>query len=82
MRKCKVGTIVQVHWLDIVQDPAWMSMEAACKKPDDDKVITVGYFNKIDKTYLYLSTTVMTDRRDRMTIPLGCITKIEYLGVK
>ena len=81
MRKCKVNTIVEVHWSDIIQDPAWMSMEEACKEPDD-KVITVGYFNKMDKKYLYLSTTVMTDRRDKITIPLGCITKVLYPTIR
>ena len=78
MRKYKTDQRIEVFWLDTVQDPKWQSKESMNKVPDA-LCVTLGYFYKYDKEYLYMSHTISGKERDKTTIPLGSIKKIQIV---
>lgn len=75
MRKYKLNQRLEVCWLDTVQDPKWQTQEQMEKEPDS-LCVTLGYYYKHDKQYLYLSHTISGKDRDKTTIPLGVIKKV------
>jgi hypothetical protein len=81
MRKYKLNQILEVIWLDIVEDPSWLSEEAAGKRPKCE-CSTVGYYLKHDKEFLYVSGSIMEKDRNVTTIPLGVIKKVSVLRRK
>lgn len=78
MRKYKINTRIEVFWLDTYQDPKWQSQEQLDEKPDS-MCATIGYYYKHDKDHLYLSHTISNDSRDKTTIPIGTIKKIQVV---
>jgi len=70
--------ILEVTWVDIVQDPNWLD-----EKNIDNETCplckTVGYFYKLTKDFFYLSSTISGSQRDITIIPTGCIKKIRSL---
>ena len=81
MRKYKLNQLLEVEWVDIIQDPSWLTKEKAGEKP---KCLakTLGYYLKHDKEYLYISSTLMDTDRDVTTIPLGVVKKTTILQKK
>lgn len=80
VRKYKKNTLILVRWLDTVQDPKWCSEDEAGARPDAD-CITVGFYLKHDKEFIYLSATISRTERDKTTIPIGCITDIIKISI-
>ena len=78
MRKYKKNTRLEVHWHDIVEDSAWV-MEPEMYKEPDCLALNLGYYHHADDNFLYLSHSIMSDRRSKTTIPLGCIRKVVVL---
>ena len=78
MRKFKKDQRIEVFWLDADQNPKWQN-EAQMNKPPDSLCVTLGYFYKYDKDFIYLSHTMSGKERDRTTIPLGVIKKIQIV---
>ena len=74
VRRYKKNTLIQVEWVDIVENSAWVE-EEKIKRPDCD-CKSAGYFLKIDKEFLYLSSTISKKERNVLTIPLGCVKKV------
>ena len=66
---------LEVFWLDAVQDPKWQTKDQMESEPDC-LCITIGYYYKHDKQFLYLSHTISGKDRDKTTIPLGTIKKV------
>ena len=81
MRKYKFNQILEVLWVDIVEDSAWLSEEQAGKKPKCE-CSTVGYYLKHDDEFLYISGSVLNKERNITTIPLGVIHKCTILRRK
>ncbi len=79
MRKYLKNTLLVVDWVDIKSDPAWQSDEEATVRPDDIDVKTCGFYTCRDATLLYLADTYGKGVRDKTTIPIGCITRIEIV---
>lgn len=75
VRKYKFNQKLEVFWMDIVEDPAWIDAEEMDKRPEAD-CMTLGYYHHHDKEFLYLSHTVSGKERSKTTIPLGTIKKI------
>ena len=75
MRKYRKNTIVEIEWIDTLQDPDWQSEEKAGLRPKCD-CKTVGYYLKHDKEFLFVSHTILGKDRDITTIPVGCIKKV------
>ena len=73
MRRYKPDTLLLIVWRDIVEDPAWQTVEQATTLPLEGLCCSVGFFNKHDKECLYLSNTVSNSERNSLVIPLGCI---------
>ena len=78
IRNYPVGTKLEVEWLDTVEDSSWQSDEKARERPDAD-CLSVGYFLKKDKEFLYLSSTVTKGERSSLAIPTGTIKDIYIL---
>ena len=74
MKRYRKDTLLKVFWIDAAEDPKWQSEEEAGKRPDND-AITVGFYLKHDKEFLYLSGTISNKERNKATIPLGCIKR-------
>ena len=74
VRNYKKNTLIEVDWIDIVEDPSWVE-EDKIKRPDCD-CKSAGYFLKLDKELLYLSPTINKKERSVLTIPLGCIKRV------
>jgi hypothetical protein len=79
MRRYKKNQRLEVYWLDTVQDPKWQTKEGMEKEPDA-LCLTIGYYYKHDKQYLYISHTISGRDRDKTTIPLGAIKRTVRLG--
>ncbi len=77
MKRYKKNTIIEVSWIDIVDDPKWQD-EDKIKRPDCD-CKSVGYYFKHDKELLYISSTISNKERGILTIPVGCVKKIKKL---
>ena len=78
MKRYKKNTRLEVFFRDIVQNPKWQDDDSIDKSPDD-MCSVLGYYFKHDKTHLYLSHMISSAERDKTTIPLGTITKIQVL---
>lgn len=73
IRNYPVGAILEVKWLDIVQDPDWQDDKKALERPKAD-CTSYGVYRKQDKEFLYLSSTISNwGEQDKLTIPLGAI---------
>jgi len=78
MREYKKNKILEVTWVDIIQEPNWL---------DEEKIngstcplySTVGYFYRQTKDLFYLSSTISGTDRDITIIPKGCIQKVRSL---
>ena len=78
MRDYVKDKILEVTWVDIVQDPNWLD-EDKIDKEECPLCSTVGFFYKQTKEYFYLSSTISGSQRDVTIIPTGCIKKIRSL---
>ena len=81
----KFNERIEIEWLDVVEDPSWMTMEEATKVPTDVYCRAIGYFLKEDDNFIWISTTIGRRRkstRSRTIIPKGMIQKIRRLSVK
>jgi len=76
MRTYKRNRKIEVFWRDTVQDPQWQPDSEMDKEPDA-LCSTIGYYHHHDKHYLYLSHTIASKERDKTTIPLGCVVKVQ-----
>jgi len=78
IKKYKKNTPLLVIWVDIHQNPVWMSDEEASKS---DPVIcaSVGLFTDVDDGNLIMSQTATQGQRDKIEIPLGTIKSVEEL---
>ncbi len=79
MKKYKPNTVLSVDWIDTKTDCDWQSNQRASERPDDIDCNTVGRYTRHDSELLYLAHTYGLGERDKTTIPIGCITKIEIL---
>jgi len=81
----KPGTILHVEFLDICTNSNWLPKSIATKRPPSEDIDAryVGFFNKIDKELMYLSSMVLgkDGQRDQTVIPLGCIKKVRRIGL-
>ncbi len=77
MRKYKLNTLLIVHWVDIKTDPVWRPDQTAGERPIDIDCHTGGFYTGHDSELIYLAHTYGIGERDKTTIPIGCITKIE-----
>ena len=75
MRHYKKNTPIEVEWYDIVEDPSWLSEKDAAKEPDD-LCKSLGYYLQVQRNVLYMSGTISNTKRNKLTIPLGCIKKV------
>lgn len=77
----KKNTLIEVEWLDIVADSAWLSEQKASEFPVTP-CKSVGYFLNKDKNVLRLSGTIQTgnsNERDINVIPIGVVKRIRRL---
>lgn len=81
MKKYKKDTRLEVFFRDIVQNPKWQSEQSIDKDPDDICAV-IGYYYKHDKERLYLSHMISSNERDKTTIPIGAIVKIQIVVPK
>ena len=86
MRKYRKDTVLEVEFLDVNTDPEWLDADKAMTRPpaEDVDARCVGFFSKVDKEFLYLSSMVLGKggERDRTVIPVGCIKRIKKLYFK
>ena len=73
----KKNDIVVIKWLDTYQDPRWQN-EKEISRPQAD-CLSVGFYLKKDKEFIYLSSTISGNTRDNLAIPRGCISEIKTL---
>ena len=79
MRKYKQDQRIEVFWIDAEHDPKWQDKESM-DKPPKSLCVTLGYYYKHDRDYLYMSMTLGGEvRGDKMTIPLGTIKKVQVV---
>ena len=81
----KFNDLLIIYWLDTESNPAWMALDKANQRPGDSDCITCGFFFKKDREFLYISACINKKSdgdRDRITIPLGCIKKVQRLKWK
>ena len=74
----KINTVLEVEWIDIVEDSSWIPNSIAGSRPDAD-CKSIGYYFKKDSEFLYLSTSIPDDARSRIAIPIGAIKKVKKL---
>ena len=79
MKKYKLNTVLLVDWTDIKTDPVWRPDQTAGERPNDIDCHTAGFYTHHDSDLLYLAHTYGLGERDKTTIPIGCITKIEIV---
>ena len=78
MRNYEKNKLLEVVWVDIVQDPSWLD-EDKIEESECPMCKTVGYFYKQTKEFFYLSSTISGSQRDVTIIPIGCIKKVRSL---
>lgn len=79
-----MNDLLEVTWLNAKTDIGWVSEEDA-QSPPAATFRTVGYFTKVDGSYLYLSWAIGRGKnklRSKDAIPLGSIKKIEVIRTK
>jgi len=82
---CKFNDKLEIHWLDIVDDPRWLTYEEAMSVPIEVYCKSVGYFFHQDETFVWLSSTIGRKKkaeRSRVIIPKGTITEYKILQVR
>lgn len=82
--------IVRICWVDIWSDPNWMGeAEALALKPQECE--TVGHLLSKDDNKVVLAGTYAPNAHggkdqqpygELIVLPMGCVTRIEYLGTK
>lgn len=76
MRSFRKNQIIEVRWVDIVDDSSWTSEDKMTERPQAD-CVSVGYYHHKDAEFLYLSGTVTeSGERSKLSIPLGTISAI------
>ncbi|MCK5017560.1 MAG: hypothetical protein KAS32_10875 [Candidatus Peribacteraceae bacterium] len=84
--KYKKNERLEVDWLDVVDDPAWMDESKETKIPPESYCRSMGYFYKQDDVGLWLSPSInhrkSRGQRSTVFIPKGMITKIRKLAIK
>lgn len=78
----KRGALKAIQWVDSAHTPQWCRREQV--SPSPATCVTVGYVLHETKEAITLAQTVRTDNANGdvngcMTIPRGCIKKIESL---
>ena len=74
----KKNTLIEVEWVDIISDSAWLSDKKAADCPPA-QCKSVGYFLNRTKNVIRLSSTIQYGKdndRDITVIPVGVIKKI------
>lgn len=78
----KLNDILEINWLDVVDDPQWRDPNDARQRPKEVDCLSVGYYLKETKDLIWISWT-RGDQEDgvrtREVIPKGCIKKIRKL---
>ena len=74
----KFNSLLEVTWIDIVDDSAWLSPYIASKYPPCT-VKSVGYFLNRDERVIRISSSYQPEDKDRSVtvIPWGCIEQIK-----
>lgn len=78
MRNYEKNKMLEVTWVDIVQDPEWLD-EEKIDMSECPLCCSMGYFYKQTKDFFYISSTISGVQRDVTIIPVGCIKKVRSL---
>ena len=80
-RTYKYNEIIEIDWLDIVDENSWLKPEKALRFPACP-CRSVGYFLNRDEIVLRVSSTIQTKDADRgvLVIPWGCVQKIRRVS--
>lgn len=79
--KLKKNDLIEITWVDIVSDSAWLSEQKANEYPPT-QCKSAGYFLNRTKNVIRLSASIQCGKdneRDMTVIPNGVIKKIRKL---
>ena len=82
--KLKKNQLIIIEFLDLEEDPDWMSEEKAKKPPDCDG-IGAGFYLCHDKNWLIVSSQILgreKPQRNKMSYPIGCIKRIKKVHLQ
>ncbi len=77
-RAYKFNTLLEIEWLDIVDNTEWLTLSKA-KKAKPCLCKSAGYFLCYDKTVIRISSSIQIEDSDRgvTVIPWGTIKSIK-----
>ena len=82
MKIPKLGSLIEVIWIDAETRTGWVEAKEVVEKPKA-KFKTVGFLQGIDDEYIYVAWTIPLEGNttySKDSIPLGCIKKVKKIG--